>query len=415
LIWIIAFKWVRYEDGAILTENCYDVLNKILQPFNVILRQSDAKIWIRQKFEHNSYVYAYQNDGTYVSRTASNLIKNIDNYKFVPGANQLNKTRPYDEASIEFKNRRIISNLVANSDFSSGTTNWNNGTSPADWSHFSILSGHLQCAENTGTGDPGDEKYFESDSFSVSYNSSGDKLKVEVTALLNDITFNSGGQNPDIEIALVRPGGTVTRGCSWTLDTAKKIYQCEFSITSTGSHKVRVYNAEASGTDIDDYEVNYYLIEAFAIYENTDFTFDKKLVLTNSSPKAKKSHELNVYFGDSSQSDDVGAFKIGSSMTEFWNSYGGSEGLNIIELLGKQLLQDRSAWKDVRLLKILDLSNNIMPHHVLQMGTKEFDFVNYDKDIVNNTIKCQLIEVIQNSITYTALWVALTTIDGKDS
>ncbi|MFA5655947.1 MAG: hypothetical protein WDA37_04315, partial [Dysgonamonadaceae bacterium] len=94
-----------------LTENrvksCYDVIYRILQPFNAILKQVNGKYVISNPHELESYIHEYTWGSTNVkSRTASNTVLDITDYLYEPYIEQ-QKIHPLRSASIIQKNTEV--------------------------------------------------------------------------------------------------------------------------------------------------------------------------------------------------------------------------------------------------------------------------------------------------------------------
>jgi hypothetical protein len=393
----------------------------VLRPFNVVMRQSDGYMWIRQKLELSSSVYAYTSGGTYQSRTASDLVTSIYSSKFHPKENSLSKYRPHHKAVVTFQNRNLGENIIANPNFDSDITGWNNGGSPYNIYQLAYGGGGiLNANEPDYLGDSNVDKYFQTDVMSVMKYGDNDYLKFSFRARLNAVTYYTGNyiDNPlYLEIQVVYPSGTVVTGArrvvvqsGWATYTHS---DGAFNISATGNYRLRILIHPHSGANFSAWNIHFDDFEGLTIYESPDITFDKVTEVINSAPVAKALVESTLYFGDSHQNNDIGAIKDGYTLTTKWNLYGGSEQKPLVELYGKQLLVDRQAWKNDLALSIIDESNALKPHQVLQFNSREYDHYSWEKDCVRQTVRVNLIEILAASITYTAEVQTKTTIDGE--
>lgn len=412
-------RFTKTRDGITTNEDCYHVLNEVLRPFNVVMRQSAGHMWIRQKHELNSYVYAYTSGGTYQSRTASNLVQSIFTSKFIPRQNSLSKYRPHHKALVTFQNRNLGENIITNPGFDDGLTAWNNGTAPDDFDGFGVVGGELSAWEpDAYLNAAGTEKWFQTNTFSVTKYSDNDYLKFRFKARIEELSYTSGDEvnNPlQVHIQCVYPSGTPVSSAMKILKREWTVFEnadTVFPITSTGNYRLRIGIKQHAGATYSSYDVRFDDFEGLTNYESDDITFDKVIEVINNSPTAKAIAESTIYFGDTLQANDIGAIKDGANLTSKWNLYGQTNQKPLLELYGMQLLVDRKIWKNVMRLSIIDEANAIKPHEVLQYDSREYDHYSWDKNCVSDVLTVSLIEVLSEAISYGTLVYNKTTVDG---
>ena len=406
------------KDGRVKYLNCYTVLNYVLSPFNSKLIQANGKYIITNEDEENSkkwsinYTYLTGSSATY------NRQINITNNSVLLGSDDLSQFAPIKKIETTLRNKYVNDDsIIANSTFDSNISNWTNGGSPNNFYQFQWWSagGRLRVTEPS-IGSPNTTKFFTSDNFSVT-KIGDDNLSFSAEVELLPPTYSSGSGYPYLKFSLIYPDNSVQDDVQQLLDTSKKIYYSKlYPVTSSGNYKLRLSIIPDPSVTYTGWGAYFDNINGFVTYESESPTYDKFYLATNTGSTATQINKIEneIFYGDSTQLNDIGSIRIGSSLSSKWNSYGNTEQVSIISLLSKFQLKEASKYKNYLRIGIKH-TNNIHFNNTLLINSKSYTISSYSNDVKNNKLQLELSEVITDSVNYLFESFSLNSIDGERS
>jgi len=408
------------KDGRVKYINCYSVLNFVLNSLNSKIIQSGGKYIITNQDEQNSKKWSI--DYTALTGASTTYNRNIDitNYKVIANTDDLSQMQPYKKIETTFRNKYVNDiSVINNSTFDTNITNWTNGSSTFAFYQFAFdSSGRLRVTEPF-IGTPNTEKYFTSANFTVTKVGDTDYLNIEAEVELTQPTYSAGSTNPRLQFTLIYPDASTVVDGLGIMDVGNRIYRSttnKFRITATGNYQLRVHIIPDSSTTYTGWGAYIDNINGFVQYGADAVTYDKFYLATNTGSTATQieSLEQELFFGDCSQNNDIGAFKVDGTLTTSWNSYGLTEQVSLMSLISKQKLRQFNKYKNYLRIGIKH-NNNISFNNILTIGSKKYSIVGYSNEVKNNNLQLELVEFLTDSIGYSFEQFTLNTVDGERS
>lgn len=412
-------------DGRTKPWKCHEVIEYVLKFFHVSLQQVDGYYYIWNPREYNSYIYEFDFATlTEQSRTLSNLLldtQQSNGYEFI-GKGVKSWVRPLRRLEIKFENKNLGDDESSNGDFQSGTTTgWTND----NWDTWTIdINGtdYFLVTVNNTTGTT--IRSIHADSFNIATFTAGDKIKITWKVRLESILFSGtpppGQGYPQVYAGLQKSGGPLYTGTKRTILEADGWIEFidYFDITSTGDYTVYFYVEPQETVTFMRY---YWNDISFNQQRQADeITYDRVFIFDN-SVEAFDEHEEVVKFGDSLQSSDIGALKIGGTLTGSWNRYGESDSLPILTIFGLETLSDFQVFGGAFDVTIKDDNDTIRPFSALVLkgiGSEPditCEIIAYQRNQKKRTLELTLREIKTADATYTFNEQYLTTVDGQKS
>lgn len=401
-------RFIEGSSGVIRADSCSDVLTNILGIFNCSIMQL-AGVWhIFNNSEINSFLFTYDwATLTQQSRVAHNPTLAIDAYEF-NSVGGVSYRPPINKLEVTFQNKYVPTTLISNGDFSNGTTGWTNGTAPNNMGSFSVVSEELKClVPDIQT----DNRWFTSASFTVAKASDTDKLMVSLRA--KGELSNEEEELPFLHVLITGPDGSVEVPLG-KMSNEWKLHEpiTPPDILGDGSYTIRIV-AEADPIILSALTMYFDDISFYVDYGGTAVTVDTVHSIKNDNVIEGVIEEAIVKAGDSQYTNDKGALTIGGVLTDAWNTYGSTEGKELIELLGVKQLELKQAYVGYLSLVISDPSNNIKRNSIISYDSKNYRIVRFNKRFVNVKVDINLIEINSGAVTYTKTKENSTNIDGE--
>jgi hypothetical protein len=274
----------------------------------------------------------------------------------------------------------------------------------------------------TGSDANDNPHYFKSSTFSVTKVGDSDTISIFL-----DINFINGAWgtppgdiaypkklNPTLQILLTNPTGGTTEDNEQRLIDNWHTYsnQVTFKVTSTGNYTLTVYvtpNAESTYTTFDLYFDNIRALVSSGATTTYDHFYQGVIPANNS---AVNIGQFELFFGDGSQNNEVGSLFI-TGLTKNWaTNHTVSENLSLQQLFNKQKLIESASFKQYLRLSYRD-SNSIKFNSALQIGSRKFNVTDYQRDILNNRVDLEMVEILTSIPTINYSDSQLSTIDGN--
>jgi hypothetical protein len=419
-------RFDRLKDGKDDVDSCLDVLEKVLKPFHVVLRQSGGAYRIQNQKELNSPEHYIGWDLVDNGNTAATDVVNIDTLKNTRGAN-LSKVSPTKILDITYLNRNLGLPLVDDlNNFATGTP-WTFGFSAlTDTDTGAMVTLDSSIEENESNPFVGPDTWY----MELTSDFEVEKLTENDTIV---VSFMVGSQN-ETGIGTFDPG----RGAYVTtqITSAAGFDETHTFRVTFGSRESRVsvpvsgsigatgfYNVRIKLILIDP-EPTYYGEFVFKNFDirryvevdgeqTSDITFDRLYRVT--STKGKLTEEKELVFGDSGTSGDIGRLTTdenGASGTVLWNRYGKTDSLSLVELYALDYLSKRSTYLDYLQIGIYDFERELEPHNIVQYDSKYYTFKSYSRSYNTNYVNAVLQELVTTDVSITVELTDLTSVDG---
>ncbi len=412
-------RLIKSVEGRITTIDCYSALVYVLGAFNSTIYQANGTWYVQQENENANYFaeFPFDNVATY-ARDYYDRARDVSIRGILADSDELSKIPPYKAIELTYRNRNLdlADSIVPNGTFDSNITGWaNSGFTTFAWDPTSQLA--------VGDTDPNSVRYFKSPAFTVTKISDADYLDFQMDITLAGIAFNTPGDvlypqyyNPFVQFSLINPtGGTVFDFQQRIADGTNTYYSSSkrFKMTSTGSYQLKIIVTPDGGTDYDVTAFQFDNIKGFTRYSDPDLTKDH-FYLGEVSTGAVNKLELETFFGDGIQSDDISNLKVGSSLTSNWSSNNGSggENLHLQDLLIQMKLMNYYSFKNYLRLT-LTRCDYVTFNTVVTNQSKYYSIISYRYDIHNQYLELELEERLNTPPTVSYSDSTLSTIDGE--
>lgn len=405
------------ESGQKKFDSCFTVIEKCVKPFYCDFKQANGYWQISNRQEYNSQrdIYAFSNLAAVGENVAYDRRVNIFDFHVESSSKfELSKLPPLRTLKVIFRNKNIGTNELSNGDFEGGTTDWNNGAGSEAWTVFNGSNGELVVSENSGTGNPDQDKSFSSDPFNIADIGDGEgffnwRFKMK----LADLVYATGDYDnnpPYLKVRITYPDATyiettfirVREGETW-YDLP---YPEKYPVSQTGNYTLTIFYMHPENATISSIQMNFDDIE---VTQNatTGKDVNDTVYEQNSGVAGYKEEEEEIFFADGTQLSDAGALVDSGSPADFsasWTRYGASfEGDSLIIQFARQYLNDRSAYFDLLAIDgLIDYNEEIHFNSILQLNSKTYKFIEYSKNFKTKSISGTLQQVSNNDASVTS-------------
>lgn len=407
------FKTFYLQAGAFYSDEsngrrydkCFDVLEKCIKSFYCRLAQVNGYWQITNGQEHITQrdIYAFSDLSAVSENAAYNRTVDINDKHVIESKFELSKLPPVFRLKLTHLNKYIGTNELANSDFSSGTANWNNGDSVDGWENFTSADGRLVVTEDAATGDPNVMKAFHSDPFTISDIGNGEGFfDLRILLQLAGITYSNGDYAsfpPFIAVQLTYPNGNkISSGYEMIregFNTYRLAFEETFPVNQVGDYFLSVYFIPPNPDgELDSIQLSF---DEIILTQNATKSepVDKVYGFFANQPGFLQLEE-EVYVGDGNKASDAGVLMDGSNdFSSAWSRYGFSgEGVTLLELFSTQYLNDRNGYIDLITIEgLIDYDEEIHFNSILILNSKRYRFVEFSKNFKTKTISGTLQQV----------------------
>lgn len=387
-------RFYKNEEGVLTPMKCSLVLTELIGIFNCAMRQIDGKWFIYNNVEINSFIFPVTWSTLALgTRTAHDKSIAIDAYDF-KGRGSISWRPPLSDLKITFQNKYVPDNIIPNGDFSQGTTDWNAGTGNEAWNTWAVASGRLAADIIASMVY---DKTFISDDFAVTEVASTDKFILTLDAIVDQITYSDPveGEPPFIE-AVITNGATFE---STTIQLGQMSegwkthnHVSEHLLMETGTQYTIKIIVQADN-NITSLDVRFDNVFLYVDYGDVAVTVDKLITVHNDNAIDEFAEKHTIRIGDSLELNDQGCLKIGVSLTSEWDTFGNSEGVNLVDLLGAHQLNARQGFVKYLRVVIKDPNDNIHRDTIIIYDSVNYRIIRFKKIYKNLTVSLDLMEI----------------------
>ena len=364
-----SLRFIKQGGEKTETMSCHQVIETILGKYNCVLCQEGGYYKIANKHELNSYEFLFAwSDLSQTSRTATDNIKNITDYKFEKVVEQ-QKIQPLNKVGIKFRNKDLGGD-VTNADL----TDWN-GVWTIDFYNDNVTDDVVTLTSKSSEHpETNDNSITLNTAFAVSRVTGTEYLKVSFDHILSSYL---GADTPHVsmKIEVTRPDTSVVTSyeqCNETWTSYESRIIDAFKIVETGNYNVKITfipNPAFSWTwdsvspiiffKVKDVKISeiYNIEEGVSDYSNV--SFDEYYEQTTGVGIELLPKEFLL--ADGGQVNEVGSLLYNDSgtykITADWRTYGNTEDIKLIDIYARNVLNDRYAFKDYLRLTIFDASD----------------------------------------------------------
>ena len=427
-----AYRFARIKSGRTEFDSCLEVMEEVLRPFHVTLRQSQGMYKIMAVDERNTYNYDI--DWTTLTQNSRSEITDtvdITSYKVTPFPD-LSYLPPIKYFEITHRNRNMGASLVAGdlSDWTALGGVWN-----IDFPVTDRTTDTLKVTINELNDGVGKRITLDAD-FGVTKVTDGDYIKVRFSHKFENAVNIDGYPNlvndfPSFTISVNKPvEGWVLAAQNYFLpgwQNYESVNTASFKVNQTGDHNIKIeyiIYGTAATYSIDLLLKDVSITKVVTVDEGKvvdDITFDSFRRIT-SDADAKIRVETETLFGDSLQTGDLGALytgALGVDNTEVWTRLGRGDDMPILNLWGLRALNDRQRYTEYLQIDIRDYDHNLYPESVLQFTrdgtTRYYTFGSYARHMRRGIIIARIVEKVYADVSPNYYSTPLTSIDGEDS
>lgn len=400
-----------YEQASPQSEitywKCWDVIESILRDFNVKFKQHKGKYYITNFHEKSSYSYAIDyNTLVAEARVTKNPIKNIDG-RLMKAEPEQQKVHPL----------RSILTVVTNDDQGADLTvpeiddfyqTWlvTASSFTVDFLDYQknlvIYSNHANIpVDSVELRNPIDIQFQTPDDYiKLSFDFRIDYIDEDVAKIIKiEILKPSNGW---VTARFVPLYMSEDRFISFESDTSDA-----FRIYETGQYKIRIsLIPHPEGTAnwnnaifrMRNFHINKKLT-ADSAYDNP--SYDKTVQQFN--VKGYEEKKFPTTFEDGTQTNLLGSYLYYTGaiyeLTEKWNAFNSGEDLKIIDLYSRNILMNRSKYKNFFRCTIIDRDHEFGLDDILELKGLFYVFASFDKDVRSGLIDCELIELVVGQLT----------------
>lgn len=409
--------------------SCWDVIEGILRDFNCKFRLcTESPIWgkifwfIRNPHELNSYEYEYNWSLIQQRRDATNNILNISEYNFSPYIEQ-QKIHPLKAVDVIFENRDS-GEAVVGEGWDEWTTLWDI-TNFASYSVVTYPNGD-EVLQVLITSSPGKtSNILSTKAFYVTKVTDLIEYLQVVMFIYKIGTYTTSGiYTPKLRYYIERPNGEKT---PWRymvfnpsgnyFDSRVGSHTSDFYVPETGYYKI-VFQIVPSnvGTSYENWAVDWHQITV---------TFRNPSITKVTNPKSEDDGydpfsinqrfyqssenggyeilEVNTILADGKASTEVGTFIDTTgvpSITSRWNSFGNIEQISILDLFSRNILDNRSAYKNFLRCTIIDREYTITLNHLLLIEGHVYGISMYSRHSRDGLLELTLVEILTLQQSY---------------
>jgi len=380
-------RFINSKDGFTYNTDCYKVIESVLDDFDVILTQENGIYKITNPNEVTSHRFWFGWDALdEKSRVPYDLIRDLNWYEFFDKG-QLNVIEPAKKARLIFQNRNVADNILP--------VTWTNS---GGWDFFSGSPTGLSMSIITTVGSDGYE-YGTSGPFYIEKKGDDDTFFLRFVRHIASLAPASGYE-PAIKVqyktALITDWTDATS--LLLIDETKRYLEiADIPVDGTAStYQIRFGVLLVAGTTrLDTYITDMY---GYPVYSDDDLTSDTLIEGIVNSASYNKVIERKSYFGDGLQSNDIGNFKIGSTLTAQWNRYGQTEDLPILQLHLQNIINNSSEYREYLKITVYDKYDLIRMNEILKLKTKYYLVVGFNKAYKSGTVSLDLDELISYNL-----------------
>lgn len=440
-----------FLDGEVVDDNpisCYNVIERILKPYNLIIKQADGEYLITNPHELDSYEYLFNWSLVFQSRTATSRLLDVSDKKFEPYIEE-QKVHPLQYA---YTNQRysVKGNEYLSSDSWDDWTFSNFTTADVDTEDDSIVELFVLYQDPTTaepsltlTSDIALPKVSNTDYVIV-------KFDYNIDYFLSALDSNA---QIYIKIELKRPNGDWSSPIYHLLDL--RIRNTEVRFISSANSNLVVSEAGNYNVRISFVVKKGYYQSMIIFFKNPSIEIkpstDRRSVSvsrrdgTSSSPSGRRTSgsttrnreesdetrgressiedkkyvlkqdngyekfEGDLHFGDVK---DFPNFRENSSLinvfydssdgfTSSWNSYGNTEEAKLLFIYSKNVINNRQNYKTFIRCGMYDRNHTIGFKNILVINSKNYFISDYYRHYKEGYVELSLIELITTQLTYT--------------
>jgi hypothetical protein len=444
------------------TISCYQVIERLLKPFNVFFRQEKGYYVISNPHELDSYEFVFDwATLTQQSRTATTNLKDISSNYFIPYIEQ-QKIHPLKYGFVTHRNYIIAEELLSN-DWNDWTgENWESSEIDDDGD---LVVGYTNVHCDT---DP-DPVIYPSSAFAVAMGQTTDYLVFRFTYILTGwAPYSGSGRKGSLnwKIEIQGPDGVwrdptyveiLINQLNYAIEVISS-FSYPYRVTKSGNYNVRLSLHVEGGESGNGHNVALKLrnpsmkvyplsdkAEVLAsvkepIYEDphepsprrggtsvrrSTVTGTRSVATRTGSvsgrrgsgrasdpgkdrtfkleqPDGYETFEADLHFADGVTEDvkESGAFMIGGELTSQWNRYGESEDLILINTYVANVIDNRQKYKNYLRCTIIDRNHEINFTNILVIEDKNYFILQYFRDYRNGTLEAELSELLTDKIIY---------------
>jgi hypothetical protein len=354
------------------------------------------------------------------------------------GRGELQKIRPLESVSLTFRDRNVQDNVFSDGSFLLGNVDeWNikndiySLTAQAHLDDYELSA----IVDTLEAGTPTDDPAFYSDGQTLTFSSTGDRVRVTFKIRCEELIMDSGfAGDPSQEVINIIPQlrkgtatGTILTSTSGygpvlsDLNSEYATYTMMYNLTASDTYFLEfVFDTQANAwTDYDYVDIridDVYMTVEYAL--GSDVTFDSFSKYSNKDSVFKDDLEVEVFFGDSAQDSDSGSIQQGGTRSQRWARYGKTETLHLHTCFAMNLLANFARHKDYLRISMIDALHTVKPYTLITVDSRDYQIVNIDEVYAGNArrqLDLEVIEVLNTDVDYGILSQSLNTIDGKSS
>lgn len=408
------------DERKVLT--CWEVIEEILKPFNCKFHQENNNYHIVNYFEKNSnyWTIAWSDLAcSAISAQPADNVVDITEYLYKPYIEQ-QKIHPLASSLLFFTNKDIGGDITGGLDLSDWDNSWNtdhfddvtwsNSTTPPmyDDGATAIILTSYAYKDNDNYIELASPVYLE-------INDPYTYITVELTFLVLEEDDYHVGKRLNIQLIrtdtneakfpiqfLLVNSSSIQGNIGWkTISTGFDNFN---RIWESGYYNVRISVSAIDGGDwtnlklaIKDVKIPKFTNEGL-LEQNQLTSLDVSKVYTQLNVGGYASIELHFILGDSGNTTETGSLQWYDSSyhsTLAWQPYWGSlSDIRIIDLSARNILINRSRYKNFLRATIKDESNILSLHNIVTIEDIDYAFLSFSKNRKTGWIEAELIELI---------------------
>ena len=415
-------RFITSKDGFSQPDTALEIIEKILVPFNMTLRQSNGRYYIMSSGEQGGLGKRYTWGLTYVDVEIINAV-NIDAYKFVRGGDY-SKRSPVKTLDITHRNRNLGAS-ISTDDFNDYVTGpWTIG-----FNTQAVVDGDLRIQTDEGQTETRVMAF--TTPVEVTPITDNDYLRVSFE---HEITQEDNIRDqvtiPNFRIKITKGDVVIQDFISYMYEQSQQFtspINNTFKITDTTDINVSIeffFEASNEGLTPADPEYNEYFVEFFlrnfditlvTVIDDEivdDVTFDRIFRATN--PDGKEVVEKELFVADGLNLGDIGAFyglDAAFELVTSWNR--GAASRSLVSWLASDYITLRQRYTNYIDLTLYDTSNAIFPKDIIQFDGVLYRVINYDKQFKPNRLRLFVLELPTNVVHPDISIIQLTSMDGE--
>jgi hypothetical protein len=399
-----------YDDrnGDRKVDTCYEVLTKLLSPFDCNFMQWENVWWVLCKYERNSFYFEYDWD-TLTQQSRTSFDRQFgSSYLEALSTGTLYKRQGKNLISTTLKNREYTAELLTNGQFASAVTGWDNGDAQAGadpWDDLEFYNypgiGGTMSLQWAGAASSGSYKFSSSSTFKVNYGAGSGTITVMI-AVERFSETPSGLSAPTVLIRLYNATDGYVNGTFGAkpisfvggFQVFTETFDSVNDISAMDNYLDVTINVTDSSTTSVQFYIDYVTLSQVSNEVPQDWLY--RSYLQSDDQRNVTEDEFYICEQQESSSDICAIKDVGGNFVTSWTRYLETESIPLIRVHHQYYANNEGRNNlDFATISIYDPDDEIKPYSMIYdtYTAKRYQIISFNKKYNSATVDIQLRQV----------------------